>query len=145
MTHHVAGHTAARGAMLASLLPTMDLSKFIARVEREELGWTQERLDAAEAGYRLFWLEAKSTPNHRPSRDVDKIWHAHILHTREYMQDCQEYFGHYFHHTPDNGGKAKVGDCQGGGDGCTACSSGCTGGGTLRAASCDGATDGPII
>ena len=122
----------------------MDLTKFVARVRREEPDWTEERLVAAEAGYRQFWLEAKSIPNHRPSRDVDKVWHAHILHTREYIRDSWDYFGYHFHHTPDNGGKAKAGDCQGGGDGCTSCSSGCSGGGTIKVATCSEGDD-PII
>ena len=127
-----AGTPALEEASIVALLPTMDLSRFVARVRRENPDWTEERLAAAEAGYRQFWFEAKSIPNHRPSRDVDEIWHAHILHTREYIRDSQAYFGYYFHHTPDNGGKAKAGDCQGGGDGCTACSSGCSGGGTIH-------------
>ncbi len=134
LTQAAAASAAMKGASIVALLPTMDLSKFVARVRRENPDWTEERLDAAENGYRQFWMEAKSIPNHRPSRDVDEIWHAHILHTREYIRDSQAYFGYYFHHTPDNGGKAKTGDCQGGGDGCTSCSSGCSGGGTIKSA-----------
>jgi hypothetical protein len=134
-TLQVAAQAATEGATGVSLLPAMDLSRFIARVRRENPDWTEQRLVDAERGYREFLLECKSIPNHRPSRDVDKIWHAHILHTREYIRDTQAYLGYYLHHTPDNGGKAKAGDCQGGGDGCTACSSGCSGGGTVKTTS----------
>lgn len=37
-----------------------------------------------------------------PSPDVDEIWHAHILHTREYARDCEDVFGPggFLHHSP---------------------------------------------
>lgn len=31
---------------------------------------------------------------------VDKVWHDHILHTKEYTEFCTEIFGYYLHHTP---------------------------------------------
>lgn len=35
-----------------------------------------------------------------PTREVDEVWHIHILHTERYMEDCQDIFGHYLQHTP---------------------------------------------
>ncbi|MGQ3891353.1 hypothetical protein [Legionella sp. CNM-4043-24] len=33
-----------------------------------------------------------------PLLELDKLWHAFILHTREYSAFCQTHFGQYFHH-----------------------------------------------
>ena len=30
-----------------------------------------------------------------PSKTVDAIWHAHILNTRAYREDCQQVFGRF--------------------------------------------------
>jgi hypothetical protein len=37
-----------------------------------------------------------------PTREIDEIWHNHILHTKNYFQDCYAIFGHYYHHHPLN-------------------------------------------
>jgi hypothetical protein len=34
------------------------------------------------------------------SPEVDEVWHAHILFTRDYTQLCQGVFGGYLHHDP---------------------------------------------
>lgn len=36
-----------------------------------------------------------------PTKLVDFIWHAHILHTKEYFQFCETIAGYYIHHTPE--------------------------------------------
>lgn len=33
-----------------------------------------------------------------PLLALDTLWHAFILHTRDYSAFCQTHFGHYFHH-----------------------------------------------
>ncbi|ASQ45277.1 glycine-rich domain-containing protein [Legionella clemsonensis] len=51
-----------------------------------------------------LWLNAyrktynKSTYLFGPLLTLDKIWHAFILHTEDYVAFCEHYFGHYFHH-----------------------------------------------
>ena len=35
-----------------------------------------------------------------PNRLIDEFWHAHILDTEKYMEDCNKIFGKYFHHFP---------------------------------------------
>ena len=35
-----------------------------------------------------------------PPPDVDEIWHAHILNTRRYAEDCSRLFGTFHHHYP---------------------------------------------
>ena len=35
-----------------------------------------------------------------PTKDIDEMWHAHILHTRKYVAFCKDVFGCYLHHNP---------------------------------------------
>ncbi|MBF6546638.1 glycine-rich domain-containing protein [Nocardia brasiliensis] len=35
-----------------------------------------------------------------PTRDIDILWHAHILDTLFYHEVCDYVFGYYFHHYP---------------------------------------------
>jgi hypothetical protein len=35
---------------------------------------------------------------------TDMVWHSHILHTRQYAEDCEKLFGRFLHHTPETGG-----------------------------------------
>ena len=37
---------------------------------------------------------------HAVSRYVDPFWHAHILHTKEYIMFCDTIFKQYIHHQP---------------------------------------------
>lgn len=37
---------------------------------------------------------------HAVSKFVDPFWHAHIIHTKEYMEFCDSVFGQYIHHKP---------------------------------------------
>ncbi|MEK9201664.1 MAG: hypothetical protein AAB944_01700 [Patescibacteria group bacterium] len=35
-----------------------------------------------------------------PSQGLDEIWHAFILHTRDYQEFCERYIGGFIHHRP---------------------------------------------
>lgn len=35
-----------------------------------------------------------------PSKEIDEVWHTHILDTRKYAEDCQKIFGFFLHHFP---------------------------------------------
>lgn len=45
-----------------------------------------------------------------PSRAVDEAWHEFILDTRAYTRFCEEAFGEYLHHTPDEAMGTPMGD-----------------------------------
>ncbi len=36
-----------------------------------------------------------------PTRNIDEVWHNHILYTKNYLHDCMNIFGHYLHHDPE--------------------------------------------
>src|SRR5690606_633847 len=64
--------------------------------------WTPQRFASAVEEYRRFLALCRLYPTIAliPGRDVDTIWHRHILNTERYMVDCQAYFGYYLHHRP---------------------------------------------
>ena len=33
-----------------------------------------------------------------PSYEIDVVWHAHILHSKDYVLFCEKIFGAYLHH-----------------------------------------------
>lgn len=70
-----------------------------------------------EAAEQLFqdllawlWLNAYRKQQHKqtwffgPLLLMDAMWHAFILHSREYHAFCQNYFGDYFHHEVETPG-----------------------------------------
>src|SRR5581483_11586611 len=54
----------------------------------------------------LFLQKKYSHLNLVPNREIDEFWHNHILHTKNYFNDCQQIFGHYLHHSPAVAGEA---------------------------------------
>jgi len=58
--------------------------------------------DSAELEYRRFLTLKTLYPSISlvPSKQVDAIWHAHILDTRAYREDCQRIFGSFLDHYP---------------------------------------------
>lgn len=141
--------------VILAVLPTFDLSRVIARVAKEHPEWSAERLERAESDYRTYLLKCKVNPGKNvPTKDVDEVFHAHILHTKQYHGDCSNYFGYYLHHEPFDKGVAwgptcadekegegpliiepgqEPADSCGDSSACTSCGSGCSGGGTIRA------------
>jgi len=67
-----------------------------------EDGWTQQQADAAEPMYKGYLLLVGLNPDKSiiPTKIIDKMWHAHILDTAKYQEDCQKTFGHFIHHFP---------------------------------------------
>lgn len=80
-----------------------DLSLVVERLHKE--GEIDARLiDSAVVEYRRFMgLIAKGNRGvSMISKTVDAVWHAHILHTRDYADFCQAVFGRFIHHAPHN-------------------------------------------
>lgn len=61
-----------------------------------------EEWGAAEPVYRRFLTLKLIYPGISlvPSKQINKIWHAHILDTRAYRQDCEKVFGRFIDHYP---------------------------------------------
>lgn len=100
---HTTHATPALATILASL-PEFDLSVVIERIRLEHSDWEEERVAAAEIDYRRYLALCKleSSAALIPTLDADEIWHAHILHTQQYREDCKVFFGYFLDHAPFN-------------------------------------------
>ena len=87
----------------------LDLTAITLKLKKQNPTWDQSRLTASVEEYRkwLYLCKIKkrsdgtlgmaATPG---SRDVDEVWHTHILFTRKYAEDCNNLFGYFLHHQP---------------------------------------------
>ncbi len=60
----------------------------------------EEAIENALRRYKLFLLQRKRDPGNRlvPPLDIDRVWHAHILQTEQYQEDCKRYLGWFLNH-----------------------------------------------
>lgn len=68
----------------------------------EGKGWSPHYCDRVEMEYRRYLALSRHYPEAAvvPSSIVDTFWHAHILDTQAYAEDCQTIFGTFLHHYP---------------------------------------------
>jgi hypothetical protein len=68
----------------------------------DEKGWTIEKADVLIEQYRQFLVLTQLYPEESvvPSKEIDKVWHTHILDTAKYRDDCQTAFGKFIDHFP---------------------------------------------
>jgi hypothetical protein len=80
----------------------LDAIKFKLMDPEEGQGWSREYVDRMEIAYKRFLTVWVKYPDDTiaPGKDVDKFWHAHILDTLKYAEDCQKVFGYFLHHFP---------------------------------------------
>ena len=68
------------------------------------LGWSQSKCEDRITEYKKFMYlcstNTDKTKSMIPSKDVDEVWHAHILRTEKYVSDCQVAGKQYIHHLP---------------------------------------------
>ncbi|EFH80504.1 glycine-rich domain-containing protein [Ktedonobacter racemifer] len=73
----------------------------IVAVAVKEYGLSEEEAQAILPEYQRFLaLLAAEQRLGMHSVAVDKLWHAHVLHTRLYSLFCQEYLGRFIDHVP---------------------------------------------
>lgn len=67
-----------------------------------EAEMSAEEWEKAEVEYRRFLQLKMLYPGVSlvPSKQVDKLWHAHILDTHAYREDCESLFGYFLDHYP---------------------------------------------
>lgn len=66
-----------------------------------EFGWnTQQTTDAIEEYRRFAYLSQISNDPLSPPREVDLVWHMHVLYTRHYTGPWQDLLGQPLHHEP---------------------------------------------
>jgi hypothetical protein len=73
-------------------------------VEHSDLELTSSQVSLVLDGLRAWFVacfDADGKTLGMPSRAVDVAWHEFILMTREYQSFCEEAFGYYLHHAPE--------------------------------------------
>lgn len=83
----------------------LDLTLVKKRLMRS--GWSNDQANTVELLYKMFLFLAFKFPDDSlhmivPTDSIDEFWHAHILDTVAYANDCQVVFGAFLHHQPDD-------------------------------------------
>ena len=92
-----------------SAIQALDLEPIKLKVMDPELGegWTREYADSIELAYKNYLTMLVKFQDDMQditlSKDVDEFWHAHILQTMKYADDCQRLFGNFPHQNPHTG------------------------------------------
>ncbi|MGD1900019.1 MAG: glycine-rich domain-containing protein [Phormidesmis sp.] len=93
-------------------LSAIDFGPIAFKLMNPEVGepWSLERATQAIEQYRRFLILTQHYPDNRivPSREVDEVWHVHILDTAKYREDCDVLFGKFIDHWPYFGLKDKA-------------------------------------
>ena len=68
----------------------------------EGKGWSKDECNDLELLYKDFLVLMLKYPEKSivPTTMIDEFWHAHILDTRKYHEDCKLIYGEYLHHFP---------------------------------------------
>lgn len=89
-------------------LETLDLSyikNYMCSEQYTLPQWTHDDAQIAIQLYKRFlWLVLKYGKQQQivPTKEIDEVWHNHILHTKKYATDCQAIAGQYIHHDPSD-------------------------------------------
>ncbi|MCU0526497.1 MAG: glycine-rich domain-containing protein-like [Elainella sp. Prado103] len=69
---------------------------------RSGLQWSPAQAAKAITRYIAFLYLVDRYPHLQlvPTREIDEVWHQHILDTTKYAEDCQILFGRFIHHFP---------------------------------------------
>lgn len=67
-------------------------------------GYLVEGILALKQYYAIALLDPRNM--HAISKELDPFWHAHILHTEEYVEFCDRVMHYYMHHAPLDHGRS---------------------------------------
>lgn len=81
---------------------------------KSEYEWDDDFVNMAVNEYGRFLILHKQNPKGKivPGKIVDKVWHDHILHTRDYIKFCDHEFGGYLHHDPKDRSSSEINDLK---------------------------------
>jgi hypothetical protein len=87
------------------LIANLDLKPYVKKA-KELFGLEERDVEATVREYRhflylVYWnFRLAGDKPIVPTKRADKLWHAHILYTRDYQQMCTEVFERFLHHAP---------------------------------------------
>lgn len=88
---------------LKEKLWSLDLEPIMVKLmdKKEGKGWTEAQAFSGAEEYRRFlFLTLTREEPIVPTTFIDSVWHAHILDTAKYREDCQDVFGFFLDHFP---------------------------------------------
>lgn len=85
---------------------TVDIMESYRRSDTKPDGWSEEQALIALGRYEKFFMLAAKYPGHplAPTKDIDVMWHLHMLSPQAYFNDCMLAMGAILDH---NGGYGK--------------------------------------
>ena len=89
---------------LCNQVASIDLTLVMDRVRKDTPVLQQATLPDVEKEYRRFLILAFYAMDKfpcRPPPQVDSVWHAHLLFTRKYFNDCHAIGKQFLHHEPE--------------------------------------------
>ncbi|KAB8335769.1 glycine-rich domain-containing protein-like [Scytonema tolypothrichoides VB-61278] len=105
MSFNLTAATSVHSKTFQENLEALDLEPIAQRLMYPEdgQGWSCEQVEQAIAHYKMFLNLLYLYPNSAivPTREIDIVWHYHILDTRKYACDCEWLFGYFVHHNPN--------------------------------------------
>jgi hypothetical protein len=84
---------------IKSKIANLNLDQIIGKVAHDENLSIDEVREIAQQ-YKQFVYLAGAYGDVTPTKDIDLVWHAHILDTEKYDSFCHEVFGRKIHHLP---------------------------------------------
>ena len=92
----------ARVLTVAPAIAALDLEPVMAQLDARghPRPWTVSQCELVESWYRRYLTLVLLYPDApwAPTKQIDDVWHQHILGTRKYASDCDAVFGHFLHH-----------------------------------------------
>jgi hypothetical protein len=81
---------------------------------QKEHGWSEDYTTLCVNEYAKFLHLHVTYPEGKivPGRQLDNVWHVHILHTKEYADFCEKFLHGFLHHTPKDLSSNEVNDMQ---------------------------------
>ena len=99
-------------AIAKSKIDNADLQQVADRLDRVD-HWKPYEITESIKQYRNFlYLKKKYGKifDLPPSVCIDEVWHAHILHTEDYVNFCDDVYGEFLHHHPHHGKNQEITD-----------------------------------
>jgi hypothetical protein len=91
-------------SILKEKIDAIDLEPIKFKLTKDPNGekWALEKVNAIEKLYKgfLYLVYTHKDKAIVPTKEIDTMWHHHILDTQKYYTDCQNVFGEMIHHFP---------------------------------------------
>ncbi len=92
---------------LLTTIQSIDMD-FLTKQIQKKLDWSDQRIKNALIRYRQYlYITAVQEKPIIPTKDVDDVWHQHILNTKLYSRHCDMIYGKMLHHQPFDSEESK--------------------------------------